>query len=196
MVLLARNWWAFVLRGVLAILFGLMVILLPGMALMTLVVLFGFFAIAEGVFSLMAAFRTTPTLQHQPWWALLLEGLIGIAAGLAALFWPGLTAIVLLYIIAAWAVVSGILEIVAAIRIRRHVSGEWLLGLAGALSVVFGVLVAMFPGAGALVMVLWIGAYAIVFGVLLIGLGIQLRRMARAVERQVGEGFPGVAPGH
>ncbi len=124
MVLLARNWWAFVLRGILAILFGLMAVFLPGMALMTLVLLFGIFAITQGVFELISAFRTTPTPSEQPWWALLLEGIVGIAAGLVALLWPGLTALALLYVIAAWAVISGILEIVAAIRLRKQITGN------------------------------------------------------------------------
>lgn len=182
MVVLAGNWWAFVLRGVLAILFGLLAFAMPGMALLTLVYLFGFYAIADGVFNLVAAFRRTPSPESQPWWALLIWGIVGIIAGLYALFAPGLTAIALLYVIAAWAIVTGIMAIAAAVRLRRHIRGEWLLALAGVFSIVFGVLLFLFPGAGALAVVLWIGAYATLFGATLIALGFKVRKWLRPGE--------------
>ncbi|MDB5174330.1 MAG: hypothetical protein JWN51_3103 [Phycisphaerales bacterium] len=194
MVLLARNWWAFVLRGVLAILFGIFTFLRPGMALMTLILVFGFYAIFEGVLNVVAAFRRTGEADQQPWWALLIEGILSIVAGLFALFIPGLTAFVLLYIIAGWAIATGIMEIIAAIRLRHQIRGEWMLALLGVLSIALGILLALFPGAGALAVVLWIGAYAVVFGGLLIGLGMRLRRWARP-EGHLPQS-PRIAPGH
>ena len=108
-------------------------------------------------------------------WMLLLEGLVSIAAGLVTFFWPGLTALVLLYVIAAWALVAGVLEIVVAVRLRKRIRGEWWLALSGILSVITGGLMMWAPDAGALALVLWIGAYAVVFGALLIGLALRLR---------------------
>jgi len=191
-MVLARNWWAFVLRGAAAILFGLLTFFMPGMALLTLVYMFGFYAIADGVFNLIAGFRHSGT--QLPWWALLIEGLLGILAGIVALAWPGLTALVLLYVIAGWAVATGILEIVAAIRLRKLITGEWMLALMGVLSLAFGILIAIFPGAGALTVVLWIGAYAIIFGIMLIALGLRLHSWLRR-EEHGGHGYPTVAPG-
>ena len=192
---LAGNWWAFVLRGVVAILFGIMTLFLPGMALLTLVFLFGFYAILDGVFNMIGAFRRTGP-EQLPWWALLIEGILGIIAGIVALVFPGLTALVLLYIIAGWAIATGIMELVAAIRLRKQITGEWMLVLMGILSIAFGVLIAIFPGAGALTVVLWIGAYAIVFGILLISLGVRLRALVRRDLGGFDHGFPTVAPGH
>jgi uncharacterized membrane protein HdeD (DUF308 family) len=193
-LLLVGNWWAFVLRGIVAILFGLIAFALPGMALLTLVFLFGFYALMDGVLALIAAFRRTHRDQ-QPWWALLIHGIVGIIAGLIAFLMPGITALALLYLIAAWAVVTGVLQIVAAIRLRKQITGEWLLALSGALSIVFGVLLFLFPGPGALAVVIWIGAYAIVMGILMITLGVRLRKWIRASEHPGGgRGYP--APAH
>jgi uncharacterized membrane protein HdeD (DUF308 family) len=174
MALLARNWWAVALRGVAAILFGLLTFLIPGITLAVLIFLFGAYAIVEGIFNVIAAVRGRAGAA--PWWALLLEGLVSIGAGVVTFVWPGLTALVLLYVIGAWAVITGVLEIAAAIRLRKAITGEWWLALSGVLSIIFGVLLMIAPAAGALVMVLWIGAYAIVFGAVLIGLAFRLRR--------------------
>jgi uncharacterized membrane protein HdeD (DUF308 family) len=172
--ILAGNWWAFVLRGALGVLFGVLALMMPGMALLTLVLLFGVYSIAGGIFNIVAAARKTAPAQ-QPWWVLLVEGLVSVAAGLFAFFIPGLTALALLYVIATWAIITGVLELVAAVRLRKQIEREWLLALAGVLSIAFGVLAALFPGAGALAVVLWIGAYAIAFGALLIAFGIRLK---------------------
>jgi uncharacterized membrane protein HdeD (DUF308 family) len=174
MAMLARNWWVVALRGVVAIIFGLLTFVLPGITLAALVLLFGAYAIVEGIFNVIAAVRARPGAA--PWWALLLEGLVSIGAGVVTFIWPGLTALVLLYVIAVWAVITGVLEIAAAIRLRKVMTGEWWLALSGVLSIVFGALLMIAPAAGALVVVLWIGAYAIVFGALLIGLALRLRR--------------------
>jgi uncharacterized membrane protein HdeD (DUF308 family) len=170
---LARNWWALVLRGLFAVLFGLAAFFWPGITLAALVLLFGAYALADGIFAIVAAI--TGADRQTRWWALLLEGIAGILAATATVVWPGLTALALLYLIAAWAIVTGIFEIVAAVRLRREIEGEWLLGLSGMASVRFGLYVAAFPGPGALAVVWIIGAYALVAGILLIALGLRLR---------------------
>jgi uncharacterized membrane protein HdeD (DUF308 family) len=179
-----------------AILFGLMAFILPGMALLTLVFLFGFYAIADGVFAIIAAFHRNDEPQPQHSWFLLLSGICSIIAGGIALFMPGLTAIALLYLIAAWAIVTGVLGIVTAIRLRKQIQGEWVYVVSGLLSIIFGVLVAIFPGAGALTLVIWIGAFAVVFGVLLIALGLKLRKWVRQSPEATGHDFGAVAHGH
>jgi uncharacterized membrane protein HdeD (DUF308 family) len=171
---LAENWWALALRGVAAIIFGVLAIVWPGVTLAALILLFGGYALVEGVLNVVAAVRGRG--DDQPWWALLLEGLVSIAAGVVTFAVPGLTALALLYVIAAWAIVTGVLEIVAAIRLRRRITGDAVLALNGVLSIAFGVLTMLVPGAGALSLVWLIGAYAIVFGALLLGLSLQLRR--------------------
>lgn len=173
----ARHWWSFLLRGFLAILFGILTFTMPRMALFTLVFLFALWAVFGGVLSIAAAVqKTAPRLGA--WWALLLSGLVGVLAGILALAMPGLTALSLLFLIAAWAIVTGVLEIVAAMRLRKEIEGEWLMVLSGALAVACGVLLMLFPGAGALAVALWIGAYAIVLGATLVALGVKLRRFA------------------
>ncbi|HWC33017.1 MAG TPA: HdeD family acid-resistance protein [Actinomycetota bacterium] len=178
---LARNWWVLLVRGVLAVVFGVLALIWPGLALDVLVVLFGAFALVDGVFAIAAAIRAAE--RKRTWWPLVVEGVSGIALGIVAFVWPGITALALLYVIAAWAVVTGVFEIAAAIRLRREIRGEWLLAFAGAASVAFGMLVAIFPGAGALAVVWAIGAYAILFGVLLVALGIRLRGFANEPAR-------------
>jgi uncharacterized membrane protein HdeD (DUF308 family) len=170
---LAENWWAIALRGVAAIIFGVLTFVLPKVSLVALILLFGAYAFIEGIFNVVAAIRGRA---DRPRWALLVEGVVSIAAGVVAFVMPGLTALVLLYVIGAWAVVTGVLEIVAAVRVRKQIQGEFWLILSGILSVVFGVVLFAFPGAGALALVLWIGAYAVIFGALLIGLAYRLRR--------------------
>jgi uncharacterized membrane protein HdeD (DUF308 family) len=110
---------------------------------------------------------------------LLLQGLVGVAAGVVTLLWPGITALALLYVIAAWALITGALAVAAAIRLRKAITGEWLLALSGIASIGLGVVLILFPGAGALAVVLWIGAYAFVSGALLIALGLRLRSWGR-----------------
>ena len=170
---LARNWWALALRGLFAVLFGLLAFAWPGLTLAALVLLFGAYALVDGVFALVAAVRAAEA--HERWWWFVLEGLAGIAAGLLTFVWPGITALVLLYLIAWWAVITGVLEIAAAIRLRNEISGEWALALGGVASVVFGFLLLFRPGAGALAVVWLIGIYALLFGVLLLMLAFRLR---------------------
>lgn len=171
--LLAKNWWALVLRGVAGIVFGILAFVMPVVTLAALVLLFGAYALVDGIFNIVAA--ATGGRGARPWWALLLAGLAGIGAGLVTFFMPGLTALALAYLIGIWAIVTGVLEIVAAVRLRKEIRNEWLLGLSGVLAVAFGALLLFAPGAGALAMVLWIGAYALVYGALLVFLGFRLR---------------------
>jgi uncharacterized membrane protein HdeD (DUF308 family) len=183
-----RNWWVFVLRGIAAIAFGVATWLFPGMALLTLVLLFGAYALVDGVSAIVAALRARrKNAGERPRWLLVIYGVVSIGAGLIAFFSPGITALALLILIAARAIVIGALEIAAAIQLRKAIRNEWLLALGGVLSIVFGVLLFLFPGPGALGLVLWIGAYAVVFGGLLIALGIRLRSLKR---RAAGEGGP------
>ena len=169
--LLARHWWALALRGVFAVLFGLLTFLIPGITLLTLVLLFGAYAILDGIFDIISAVKAPG--RHRP---LVLEGVVGIIIGILTFIWPGITTMVLLYLIAFWAIFTGILEIVAGIRLREVIANEWLLILMGVLSVLFGFLILIFPGAGALAIVIWIGAYALLFGIMLIALAFLLRR--------------------
>jgi uncharacterized membrane protein HdeD (DUF308 family) len=184
---LVRPWWSFVLRGVLAIAFGAAIWFLPGMALLTLIILFGVLAFADGAVHLAAAMRGGDEDDERSQGALVLRGVLGLVTGLIALFLPGVTALALVYIIAGWAIVIGIFEIVAAIRLRKSIRNEWILAFAGVLSLAFGLLLAIAPGAGALAMMIWIGAYAVAMGVMLIAVGWKLRRWS---ARTIGHGPP------
>jgi len=173
---LAHSWWVLALRGAVAILFGILALSWPGLTLATLVLLYGAFAFADGIISLWAAFfggaKPAPT-----WW-LIVVGLLGIAAGVVTFVYPGITAVLLVLFIGAWALVHGIFEIIGAIRLRKEIEGEWMLVLSGIVSVIFGALVLVAPGAGALALVWIIAVYAIVFGILMIGLAFRVRSLA------------------
>lgn len=183
-IVLARNWWSLVIRGVVAIVLGLIAFVWPGITIGALVLLFGAYAIIDGATSIVGAVRASQA--HERWGALLIEGLVGIAAGIVTFAWPAITAIVLIYVIASWAIVTGIFELIAAVRLRKHITGEWLLALGGIASVVFGILIMMAPIAGAVVIAFWIGAYELIFGVLLLALGFRLRGWMRRL--------PGASP--
>jgi uncharacterized membrane protein HdeD (DUF308 family) len=173
---LGRNWGWIVLRGVVAVLFGVFALARPGITLAALVFTWGAYAIADGVFALAAGLQVRS--QGRPLWAWLLTGILGIGAGVLTFRAPALTALALLMLIASWAVVVGILQIVAAVRLRKVIEGEWAVGLSGALSVLFGVVVAIHPGAGALGVLWLIAAYAIGFGFSLIVAGVRVRSFA------------------
>ena len=175
---LTANWWALAIRGLVAVLFGLLTLFLPGITLVTLVLLFGAYALVDGVFNVIAFFRVA---SHQ--WALLIEGVVGIVAGVITFAMPAITAIALLYLIAFWAMLTGIFEIVAGIRLRKAIANEWLLLMMGVLSLLFGFLILFAPGAGALAIMLWIGAYALVFGVFLLALAFRLRGHRRLIAQ-------------
>src|SRR5262249_52292292 len=171
---MAKGWWLVLLRGIAAIVFGVLAFVWPGLTLLTLVLFYGAYALVDGVVALISAF--SGGAKPVPTWWLILVGLFGIAAGLVTFLWPGITALVLIIFIGVWSIAHGIFEIVGAIKLRKEIDNEWWLILAGALSVLFGIIVLALPGAGALALIWVIGAYAIVFGVLLVGLSLRLRK--------------------
>jgi len=170
---LAKNWWMLLLRGIAAIIFGGLALAWPGMTLLTLILFYGAFVLVDGVLAIVAAI-TGGTLT--PRWWLAIVGLLGIAAGLLTFLLPGVTALVLLYLIAGWAIATGVFQIVGAIRLRKEIDNEWFLILCGVISVLFGVATFMAPGAGALALIWVIGIYAIIIGVLLVGLSFRLKK--------------------
>jgi uncharacterized membrane protein HdeD (DUF308 family) len=168
------HWWALAIRGGIAILFGLAALLRPDIALEALILLFGAYALVDGVFAIVGVFGGTRG--GTPRWLLLIEGIAGVLAGLIAFVLPGLTAVVFLYLIAAWAVITGISEIATAIRLRQEIRGEWALIIGGALSVLFGVILAVIgPVAGLLSLIWLIGIYAVAFGILMLITAFQVR---------------------
>jgi uncharacterized membrane protein HdeD (DUF308 family) len=187
--MLAERWWTLVLRGVAAVIFGILTFVAPGASLFALVVLFGAYAVVNGVINLVLAARN-PAGEPR-WGSLVFESVASIVAGTVTLLWPGISALVLLLVIACWAIVTGVAQVIAAVRLRKQIRGEWLLALSGVLSVAFGVLMLVFPGAGALAVVVWIGAYAVVLGALLVALGVRLRSWGRSSTR---EAPPGAVP--
>lgn len=181
LVVYTSSWWALVLRGLAAIAFGVLAFVWPQITLTALVFLWGAYALVDGAFAIAAGVKSHG--ENKRWWVLLLEGILGVAAGLVAFLVPGITALVLLILIAAWAMVTGAFEIAAAIQLRKHIKGEWLLALAGVASVLFALALLFNPAAGALALVWLIGAYSIVFGVLLIVLGVRLHSLVRSADR-------------
>jgi uncharacterized membrane protein HdeD (DUF308 family) len=181
---LARNWWALVLRGICAVLFGVMAFVWPGITLATLIFLYGAYALVDGVLGVVAAM-----VGRQPGgfpWGILLAGVAAIAVGVMTFLWPGLTALVLLYLIAAWAIVRGVFEIIAAIALRKEIEHEWLLAASGALSVLLGIFLVLSPGAGALALLWAIGAFAIAAGILMIVLGFRLKSAGERLTQRRG----------
>ena len=170
---LSRWWWTFILRGVLAILFGIVAFISPPATIAVLVLLFGAWALVDGVFDIVAA------LQHRTmdrsWWLTILEGVVGIIAGVLALAFPDIAAASLLLLIAAWSIVTGVIEVILAIRLREQITGELWLAIAGLLSIAFGVLLFLLPAPGALSIVWIIGAFALAVGLAIIALGWRLR---------------------
>ena len=176
----AKNWWLLLVRGLLAILFGIMAFTWPGVTLFALVLLYGAYALVDGVTALgIGAFA-------RAWW-LVLSGLAGVAVGIGTFFYPGITAVALFYLIAGWATVRGIFEIVAAIQLRKHINrGGFALILNGIFSIGFGLLLAAYQAPGALALVWLIGAYALVFGALMIALAFALRGLPGKMEMHAG----------
>lgn len=175
---LARNWWKLLLRGVVAILFGVLAWLLPGISLTLLVLFFGAFVLVDGILGVWIAFSGRKETEN--WWELLLWGLVGIGIGILTFVAPGATAVAFVIFVAAWAIATGVLQIVVAIRLRKEIEGEWLLILSGLASVVLGILFMLQPGTGALAMVWLIGTYAVIFGVLLAILAFKMRSFQKS----------------
>ncbi len=175
---LGRHWWMLALRGVLAILFGLVALFLPGIALLAFILVFASYAIIDGITAAFVALRERRFLKRWGW--VLVEGILSVVAGVLAFVYPGITALVLLYIVAAWAILSGILELMTALFLRGDHYREWALALAGVLSLFFGLVLFFFPGAGLLSLLWLVGIYSILFGVLFIVRAFQLRSWSLA----------------
>ena len=178
---LARNWGWIVLRGAAAVIFGVLALLWPGITLIILTLFFGAYALTDGICALIAAYKGREG--GKPVWTHVLIGVLGIATGIVTFLWPGMTALALLMFIAVWALFIGVFQIVAAVRLRKEIENEWLLGLSGALSVLFGVLMIISPGAGALAVVWIIAIYSILFGLLLIAFGVRLKAHVGSAAR-------------
>jgi len=175
--ILSRTWWMLLLRGLIAIAFGLLIWLQPAVSLAALVLLFGAYVLADGILGVWGAVMGRK--EHEDWWVLLLWGLVGVGVGILTFMAPGVTALALLFYIAAWAIATGVLQIIAAVRLRKMIRGEWWLILGGLASVIFGVLLMASPGTGALAVLWLIAAYAVVFGVLLVLLAFKARGFSR-----------------
>ena len=175
---LREKWGWVALRGFSALIFGVLALSLPGVTLTLLVAVWGVYALMDGVLALAAGLR-----MHEggkPVWSLILVGLMGLAAGLAAFFWPGLTALTLMLIIGSWAIAIGLLQVVATLRLRKHIQGEWLHALSGLLSLVFGLAIVLWPGAGAIALAWLIGWFSILFGAILVTMAFSLRIVRRS----------------
>ena len=175
--ILGRGWWRLLLRGLAAIAFGVLTWVLPGISLTALIFLFAVYALADGVLSIWTAIDGREL--DESWWVLLLEGLLGVGIGIMTMAAPGVTALALLFYIAAWAIGIGLLEIVAAVRLRKQIDGEWALVLRGLVSIALGVLLMVRPGAGALAALWLIATCAVVFGALLVILSFEARSFSR-----------------
>jgi uncharacterized membrane protein HdeD (DUF308 family) len=173
----SRTWGGLVLRGLVAILFGVLAFARPGTTAAALVYVFGAFAILDGIFALVASWRVAQLRGN--WVGLMLVGLLGIVIGILTYVEPAATAVGLIYYVAAWALLTGIFEVAAAVRLRKVIEGEWILAVAGLLSIAFALMLAARPRAGMVSIVWFIGAYAIIFGALEIGLAIRLRGASR-----------------
>jgi uncharacterized membrane protein HdeD (DUF308 family) len=180
---ISRNWWVAVLRGALAVLFGVVALVWPGITFEALVLVFGVYAFFDGV--LVLGFGLLAAGAGQQWWPLVLSGILGIGVGVITFLQPQATGLALVYVVGAWAIVTGLLEIVAAIRLREVISTEWLMGLSGVLSIVFGVLVVAQPNVGAISLVYLFGLYAILAGIGQIAFGFRVHNMVDSVRSRV-----------
>lgn len=179
-----ERWWVFLIRGLLALIFGILCFVQPDLSLTTLVLMFGIFALADGVMGVFIA--VVGRKEIEDWWVLLLWGLIGITAGVLTFAAPNVTALVLLFYIALWAVVSGVLQVALAIRLRKEIEGELFLILAGVLSIVFGIILIARPANGALAVVWIIGMFAILYGITMTILAVRLRSLRSRLKQRLG----------
>ncbi|MFO7761782.1 MAG: HdeD family acid-resistance protein [Thermodesulfobacteriota bacterium] len=173
---LARYWWSFYVRGIIAILIGLIAIFLPEVTLEVLAVLIGAFFLVDGIFSIAASFGSRRS-SGERWWIFVLEGIVGVVIGIMTFIWPEVTVMALVLLVSVWALITGILEIIASVKLRRLIENEWLLTFTGILSILFALILAISPGAGAFVLVWLLGLYAIFFGILLIFFGRKLKKI-------------------
>ena len=176
--LITQNWWAIALRGLVAALFGIATLMWPGVTFSVLAPLFGAYAMINGIFAVIEGIRRD--VGQERWRPLLLEGAISIVLGVIAFAWPGLTAMGLLFLIAFWAMMTGVFEIITAIRLRHEIRGEWVMALIAILSMAFGLLLLAFPGPGALSVIFLIRAFVFAIGALMIALAFKLRSLRRS----------------
>lgn len=173
---LTRNWWMLLIRGIAAVIFGILAFVWPGATILAIGILFGAYALVDGVFAILATIRAAET--HERWWPLLIEGIVGIVIAAITFYDVGITLFALYLTIAAWAFLTGILEIVAAVQLRKHLANEIWLIVGGIASILFGCLMLWRPLAGALAIIWLIGAYAVVFGFIMIAFSLRLRAHA------------------
>jgi uncharacterized membrane protein HdeD (DUF308 family) len=183
--LLAQAWWVVGLRGILGIIFGLVCLLTPGIAVQVFVILFAAYMLVDGVFAIVSGIRAARNGER--WGLLLLEGVVDIAAGAVAVLWPAITLVALIWVIAVWAIISGALMLGAAFGLNID-HGRWWLALGGIASIIFGVLLVIEPLVGAVVLTMWVGAYAVVFGGVLLVLAFQLHSKREAQVRKAPAG--------
>jgi len=179
--ILSRHWWALLLRGIVAIAFGVLTWLRPGISLAALILLFGVYALSDGILAVWTAIEGRKEAEH--WWVLLLGGLVGVGVGILTFLRPGMTALAIQFYIAIWAIGTGVLQVAAAIRVRKEIEGEWLLILGGLASVLFGVLLMAQPEAGALSLLWLIGGYAVIFGIILVVLAFRVKGFVNRLKR-------------
>jgi uncharacterized membrane protein HdeD (DUF308 family) len=179
---LAQNWWAIVLRGAFAVLFGVGTFVWPGITLAVLVLLYGAYSLVDGIMAVLWSLVRRRSGAFS--WGMFLAGLAGVAVGIVTFLWPGVTALALLYLIAMWAIVRGIFEVIAAIALRRELEREWMLAASGVLSILLGMFLVAAPGAGALAVLWWIGGFAVVVGLLMIVLGFRLKGMRQGLGQR------------
>lgn len=168
----ARKWWVLIIRGIIAILFAVAAFALPEVTLLTLVLLFGIYAVLDGITAIVISANT------RSWW-LIFAGVLGIIAGILTFVYPNITLVVLYALIAAWAIATGIFEIIAAVRLRKEISNVWLWVLGGAISTLLGVVLVLYPVAGLLALIWLVGVYAFSFGIMMIALAFRARRLSR-----------------
>jgi uncharacterized membrane protein HdeD (DUF308 family) len=191
-VSLGRFWWAVLLRGIVAIIFGVIALLWPEFATVALIFIFGAYAITDGILSVANAWTNRTT--NPNWWLIFLEGIAGITAGFVVFFLPDFAAFAVIYLIAAWALITGVLELVTAVRLRKEIQNEWALGLSGILSILLGIFLVIWPALGIVAVVWAVGIYAIIFGALMIYLSFLVRRapfrageVLNRIETDIGE---------
>jgi uncharacterized membrane protein HdeD (DUF308 family) len=177
---LTKFWWLIILRGVVSILFAIIAFTNPSLAFEALILLLGVFLIADGATAVYLGARMRG--HDDDWWAILFEGALGIGLGVIALINPELTAAGLILVLAVWFLVTGVFEISTAIKLRREINNEWLLGIAGVISIALGILMVINPNAGAISIMWWLGFYAAAFGVLLIGLGLRMWQINKRMK--------------
>lgn len=170
---MARNWWMLLIRGFAAVLFGLAILFVwPGLVIQTMVLVFAVYAVIDGIFAFISGIRNR---ENPRWWAAVLEGGVGVLAGIGAFLFPGLAVLTLLYIIAFWAVLTGVMEIAGALQLRREIDNEWMLILSGVLSIIFGIVLVVFPESSLLTLLWLYGGLSIAFGVVMVILAFRVR---------------------